>query len=303
MALAAIPNGQEFKSAMGGTYSDGWSTKGCNPRKDIKAPKHVSDEDFETICRTFAIGKSDAKPLREFLVLFVDEFSRVIHTDRLLPDLRADRDTLQKVLGAIRATQRTAAKRIGPGAHRGLRAMGSSIGPALSARWLREQFSGDDFAPQKQDLFEHYPGPQGVRPQAARIPARFPVWAMRSRLDVEEMSIDARILCVSKNPLETTVALLNLLELGLTQALGEMLLLPGARGGRHPLNYRKYGLVNLAHAWNHQLGRRPTSGANSQFLAFSEAIFEVIGWPKNGLASALPDAIALWKNRDEKFSR
>jgi len=125
---------------------------------------------------------------------------------------------------------------------------------------------------------------------------------MTRRCDVEEMSIDARILCVSVNPLETTRALLNLLELGLTQALEQMLHLPGARGGRRPLDHRKYGLVNLANAW-HKLGRAPTSGANSQFLAFSEAIFAAIGWPTSSLASAIPDAITLWKNLNQKNAR
>jgi hypothetical protein len=89
--------------------------------------------------------------------------------------------------------------------------------------------------------------------------------------DIEEMSFETRILCVSHKPLETTRALLNLLERGLMQTLEEMLHLPGARGGRHRLDPRKYGLVNLATAW-HKLGRQPTSGAKSEFVAFSEAI-------------------------------
>jgi len=265
--------------------------------RDIKPPKPLNDEDFEAICRTFKIDKIFTEELREFLCNFVEAFADEIQSRRLSPDLPTDREALKKALGAIRAAQKNTPKRIGPGARRGLRAMGRSIGPALSARWLREQFPGDSLAPQPQVLFEHHPVSQG-----GRRPARIPVRAMTRRRDVEEMSIEARIQCVSVHPLETSRALLNLLEVGLTQALDEMLHLPGARGGRHPLDHRKYGLVNLANAW-HKLGRRPTSGANSQFLAFSEAIFAAIGWPTSGLASDMPDAITVWKNLNQKFTR
>jgi hypothetical protein len=263
--------------------------------QDFKAPRPPSDEDFEAICETFEIGKTCREDLREFLLNFVEAFADLIGSRKLSPDRRADRDALQDVLRSIRAAQKKIPKKIGPGGRRGLRALGRSIGPALSARWLREQFPGDSFAPQPQVLFEHHPG---GRP-SVRIPIRS---MMPTSCDVEEVSIEARILCVSHKPLETTRALLNLLERGLTQALQEMLHLPGARGGRHPLDHRKYGLVNLARAW-HKLGRQPTSGVKSQFLAFSEAIFAAIGWPTNGLASAIPAAITHWKNLSQKISR
>jgi hypothetical protein len=265
--------------------------------RDIKAPRHPNDEDFEEICRTFEIGKASTEGLREFLFNFVEAFANLIRSRPLSPDLPTDRDALQKALRSIRAAQKNTPKRIGSGARRGLRALGRSIGPALSARWLREQFPGDSFAPQPQVLFEHHRVSQDER-----LPARIPSRPMTRRCDVEEMSIEARIQCVSHNPLETTRALLNLLECGLMQALEDMLHLPRARGGRRPLDHQKYGLVNLARAW-HNLGRQPTSGPKSPFLAFSEAVFVAIGWPANGLASAMPRAITDWKNLNRKFSR
>jgi len=194
--------------------------------RDIKAPKPLNDEDFEAICRTFKIGQAFTEDLQEFLFNFVEAFADLIQSRRLSPDLPTDGEALKKALDAIRAAQKDTPKKIGPGARRGLRAMGRSIGPALSARWLREQFPGDCFAPQPHVLFEHHPVPQGER-----LPARTPIRAMTRRRNVEEVSIEARILCVSYNPLETTRALLNLLERGLTQALEDMLHLPGAGGG------------------------------------------------------------------------
>ena len=261
--------------------------------RDIKPPKPLNDEDFEAICGTFKIDKIYTEGLRKFLFNFVETFADLIESKRLSPDLPTDRDSLQEALRSIRAAQKNMPKKIGPGGRRGLRSLGRSIGPALSARWLREQFPGDSLAPQ-QVLFEHH---KGARPSAG-----FPIRSMTDRYDVEEMSIEARIQCVSAKPLETTGALLNVLERGLTRALENMLHLPGARGGRRPLDHRKYGLVNLANAW-HKLGRQPTSGANSQFLAFSEAIFEAIGWSTNGLASAIPAAITHWKNLSKKTNR
>jgi hypothetical protein len=261
--------------------------------RDIRVPKPLNDEDFEAICKTFKIGKTFTEELRQFLFSFVDAFADLIQSRRLSPDLPTDREALRKALGAIRAARKNTPKKIGPGGRQGLRAIGRSIGPALSPRWLREQFPGDGFAPQPQVLFEHHLVSQG---------GRIPVPAMTRRCDVEGMSVEPQVLCVSVHPLETTRALLNLLELGLTQALEQMLHLPRARGGRPQLDHQKYGLANLAAAW-HKLGRRPTSGPNSQFLAFSEAIFAAIGWPTSGLASAIPDAIKLWKNQAHKFTR
>ena len=62
--------------------------------------------------------------------------------------------------------------------------------------------------------------------------------------------------------------------------------------GRKPLTHRAYMLAALAQLW-HRLGRRPTSGANSRFGVFCEAVFEAIGWPTEGVNSALPSAIKL----------
>jgi len=124
--------------------------------RDIKAPKPLNDEDFEAICRTFKIGTIFTEELREFLCNFVEAFADEIQSRRLSPDLRTDREALKKALGAIRAAQKSTAKKVGPGARRGLRAMGRSIGAALSARWLREQFPGDSFAPEPQLLFGHH---------------------------------------------------------------------------------------------------------------------------------------------------
>jgi len=61
-----------------------------------------------------------------------------------------------------------------------------------------------------------------------------------------------------------------------------------------PLDHRAYFLAALAELW-HRFGGRPTSGLKSKFGAFCEAVFEAIGWPTEGVSSALPDAIKLWR--------
>ena len=103
----------------------------------------------------------------------------------------------------------------------------------------------------------------------------------------------------SRRPEELMVAVLAVIEAELSSALQRFPLLPGSRGGRHPLTQRRWILINLAHVWHDVLGRTPTAGPNSHFTAFCEAVLEAMGWPTDGVEAAVPDAIAFWRNPPE----
>jgi hypothetical protein len=265
--------------------------------EDIKEPRKINDDDFEDICATFDIRKDAAEFLREFLDEFVDAFVEAIRRDHGSPTMTADRDVLKESLSAVEKARQTFERKVGPAGLRALRAFGHKLGPALSARWLREQIP-DAELPQ-QTLYDGpgYFGPSDRAPD--RLPARPPVGR---EYDVEDLSINDRAQCVSGQPLQVICAFLSLVEVGLTESLQGMLHLPGARGGQKPLVRRKDGLINLAQAW-HNLGRKPTSGANSQFLAFCEAIFAATGWPTDGIQAAVPGAIKSWRNLTGKIKK
>jgi hypothetical protein len=65
---------------------------------------------------------------------------------------------------------------------------------------------------------------------------------------------------------------------------------------------RLYFLANLARFW-HELGKSVSGGPRSLFVSFCEAVSEAVGWPTEGVASAVPDAIELWRNRTSKTAR
>jgi hypothetical protein len=77
---------------------------------------------------------------------------------------------------------------------------------------------------------------------------------------------------------------------------------PGARGGRKPLIRRRDLIANLAQIWE-SLDRRVTTSQHSDFAAFCELVCEGIGWPTEGLVSALPDAVRHWRNLPGKIHR
>jgi hypothetical protein len=80
---------------------------------------------------------------------------------------------------------------------------------------------------------------------------------------------------------------------GLSEALRAFDLQPRSRGGQKPLLYRHYALVNLIDMWA-EIGKKPSSDANSDCTAFCESVIVAIGWPTEGLSSAMPGAIKRW---------
>ena len=56
-----------------------------------------------------------------------------------------------------------------------------------------------------------------------------------NKLDIERLSINARVNFVEWRPTDTAVAILQEIENSLRAALHEMSMLPGARGGQKPI--------------------------------------------------------------------
>jgi len=119
---------------------------------------------------------------------------------------------------------------------------------------------------------------------------------------IEELSREARFQFVRQRPVETVGAALKEIGRGLSEALRAFDLQPRSRGGQEPLLYRHYALVNLVDMWA-EIGKEPSSGPKSDCTAFCESVVVAMGWPSEGLSSAMPDAIGHWRHLPGKNSR
>jgi hypothetical protein len=99
---------------------------------------------------------------------------------------------------------------------------------------------------------------------------------------------------------KTTAAALTTIGVGLEKALRNLDLQPRSKGGRKPLIYRHYLIINLAEMWD-SLGNEVSTGTN--FPAFCEGVAESIGWPTEGINSAISEAISDWRNLTQKNSQ
>ena len=144
----------------------------------------------------------------------------------------------------------------------------------LSTQWMNESSPGDDYAPRRSR-----PLVAGRTPRQGR------------RIFIEENSLEARRLFVRLRPQKTTSAALKKIERGLTEAIQASDLQPGSRGGRKPLEYRHFLIVNLAEIWATALGRRVSGAPGSDFVGFCESVAVSLGWPSDGFSSAVPGAV------------
>jgi hypothetical protein len=124
-----------------------------------------------------------------------------------------------------------------------------------------------------------------------------PPFSRAEKFFIEEHSLGSRFEFVSRRAMETTAAVLTAIEIGLEKTLRMLDLQPRSMGGRKPLIYRHFLLINLAEMWD-QIGREVSGGKN--FTSFCESVAESIGWPTDGISSAIPDAVSDWRNRTQK---
>jgi hypothetical protein len=246
---------------------------------DLKPPRAIASENFDLIFRTFKIPREQQDGVRDFLADAVAVFREVITDERALPTRKADR---LAVTGAIDNLGRAAhqLKRVkGPAGRRALHLSGRQIARVVSDAWLQSRFPND------------FEAPSEVYPPANYNPSRLRPRDLDWLDEAENQSIANRVDFMGRRGATTILKLLSDVFTALDAGRRLIVQLPD---GRKPLRHRKYMLAALAQLWSN-LGRRPTSGANSHFGAFCEVVFEAIGWPTEGVNSALPSAILLWR--------
>jgi hypothetical protein len=257
---------------------------------DLKPPRAVTDEDLELICRTFHIPKIQHDEVRNFLADAVAGFRRAIDDQRKLPSRKDDRLAITRAIYHLRRAEHLVKQIKGPAGRRALRVSGRQIAPAVSDAWLQRHFPNDFEAPSEVYRVAGYnPLRPSMRDPGVRPSLRDSDWLS----EAENRSLDNRVDFMGR---WGGTAIAKLLANEITALEGGRRSIVHLPDGRKPLTHRAYMLAALAELWR-GLGRRPTSGANSQFGAFCEVVFRAIGWPTEGVSSALPDAIKLWRAR------
>jgi len=242
--------------------------------RDLKPPRKVSPAEFEGICEAFGIPPSNRTLLRQQLDELVEVFRRAMKREKLAPDRVADADKIKKALNRIRSARRLA-ERIGPVGVREFRHATHKISPMVNSDWLRTKFQDDPSTP--EDLI--------------RAPGR--------QFRLADRDAEQRWNFVYGRTADTMTAILGDIEDSLEAVSRALALLPGARGGRQRLTFRRGVLVNLAEFWSLQ-GRKVRTTQNSAFVGFCDAVCDAIGWPLEGLSSAIPDAVRFWRNVPRK---
>ena len=175
-----------------------------------------------------------------------------------------------------------ALKALGPSGHLAFKASAPIVARMLAAQWIIDNFPDDDYAPRKS-----FPPSSFQGRQSHREPLR------GQKYFIEEQTLEARLQFVSHRPEKAATAALKAIAEGLDRTLRAIEHQPRYRGGQKPLIHRHYFIVNLADLWT-DLGREVSAGPTSQFAAFCESVASAIGWPTDGMNSAVADARTRW---------
>jgi hypothetical protein len=247
---------------------------------DFPAPKRLSREKFSEICAGFEISDRHATELKDYL----DELVSYLHdwmSQEKAANRRADRDRIIKIRNRITAAQYEL-NGLGIDGRLAVRSTADRLADILSGDWLRYHFPGD--------------APSRTTP---RVPPP------RAHRTMREPSLDEKYSnyeFIRHRARETLLALLRDLESVLASALTSLDSDPRARGGRQPLAYRQNVILNLASIW-HGIGQKVVGTHNSDFVVFCNYIFEVWGWPTDGLGRAIPNAIKDFRSRQKNPAR
>jgi hypothetical protein len=242
---------------------------------DFPPPKRVSQEKVSEICEWPGISDRHAAELKDYLDDLVDCVHELM-SQKKAANRRGDRARILNMLEGIKYI-REELQDLRIDGRLAVRSTAERLADILSGDWMRYHFPND--APSK-------PMHGGNRP-----PQRQPV---RGNTDTDITYFNYQFIR-SRAP-QTLKALLQDLESALALALTSLDSRPGARGGRQPLTHRHVVILNLANIW-HQTGKKPVGTHDSVFAVFCEAIFEAMGWPTDGLDSAIPPAIKSLRNR------
>jgi hypothetical protein len=247
----------------------------------LRIPRLISEKDFTEICEIYHIPIDTRKHLKQRLDELIHALSEVMK--RREPQRSSDR---QRLRGALSAIERAADQidKLGQNGRRALAAVSDALGPMLSAEWINRKFPDDAYAPQRS------------RPSSrARSSYRDPTYF------IEEDTRASRWEFVRRRPSQTTLAVLRALAPGLEDALDALNLQPGAKGGRQRLVRRHEFIINLAEFWS-EVGLRISVSATSDFTSFCEAVAVSVGWPNDGMDSAVSKAVRDWRNLPRKRS-
>jgi len=242
---------------------------------DFPAPKRLSQEKVSEFCEGLGISDSHAAELKDYL----DELVSYLHdwmSQEKAANRQGDRDHIIKSHKRITEAQ-DELKWLGIDGRLAVRSAADRLTDIVSGDWLRYHFPGD--APSKTT----YRVPRSTRePRLEEKYSNYEFIRHRAR--------------------ETLHALLRDLESVLASALTSLDSDPRARGGRQPLTYRQNVILNLASVWE-GIGEKVVGTQNSDFVAFCHYIFEVWGWPTDGLDRAIPNAIKDFRNRQKNPAR
>jgi hypothetical protein len=257
--------------------------------KDFPIPKRIRDADWEALCESIPNGHQQR--LRMRLDEMVDRLVMWMRYERKSPDRKSDREKVKDVLSHVNQAA-DIVNRLGPSGHLALKAISPLLASMLTAQWMNESFPDDDYTPQRSSVPKESAG--------LRAPLRMPIRA--PRYFIEEHSHEARYQFVRQSPVKTTGTALKQMAAGLNEVLRAFDLQPRARGGQQPLIYRHYAICHLIAMWD-EMGKEPSSTPKSDFAAFCEAVAGYIGWPSEGVSSAIPDAMKHWRGESGEYWR
>jgi hypothetical protein len=242
---------------------------------DFSPPKRVSQEKVSEICEGMRISDQHAAELKSYLDDLVD-YVHELMSQKKAANRKGDRTRISNMLDRIEDI-RDQLQDMRIDGRLAVRSTAERLADILSGDWISHHFPND--APSKRTL-------GGKRP-TTHHPAR-----VRTDADVTYFNYQF----IRDRAPETLNALLRDLESALGSALASLDSDPRVLGGRQPLTHRHIVISNLANIWQ-RIGKKPVSTPNSAFAVFCETIFEAMGWPRDGLDSAIPDAIKSLRNR------
>jgi hypothetical protein len=249
--------------------------------EDFGIPAIIKDDDFEEICGTFKIPSPDRASLKARLDDLVNHLAADLR--RKGPDRASDSAQIKEAREHLERAQR-ALSRLGQSGSIALkRPISIVLGPMLAAQWLAERYGNDPSAP-RRTVAKTHPG---------RDPIRSPMRG--TTYFIEEHTLRDRINLIREKPGHVAVATLKEIQSSLEMASRHLKQQPGSRGGPKPLVARRNLLINLVEIWE-RLGRKHSTYVDSDFVGFCEAVVSAIGWPTDGVGSAIPDAVNYWLN-------
>jgi histone H3/H4 len=227
---------------------------------DLALPKQPTQKYFRDICYIFRIPADARQKFRERLDSLVSETAKDMRNGRIPQNRKAERESLKRVCSQLGKIE-TELQRLGPFARLAHISITPYIAPMVSWTWLRE-----------------------------KVPMANHVTPIRAVDGVGLKIFDARHAVIERRSIDAACSIFHELKAGYGAALSAIKQQRGAKGGRQPLDYRRYFIINLALLWR-ETGKEVSGGPKSDFVPFVQQVIEAIGWPPHGVAAEVPKAL------------